>query len=416
MKRVDSNFWIILFSILTLGAAACSSAGGPNPPNPPNPPLPPPLTLNFGAPLSLAMGTAVPANAQTVYVGDFNGDGNLDFAVLNNTICVFLGNGDGTFGPRLDANSPLNGPAALAAGEFDAQAPMELVASFPATTQVDLFFDLDQDGVFQGGVSFPGGLMGETPHGVAVADFTNNGQDDIMLTETNTSNLYLQVNTGMVTFNPFSKLSGGKLNSPRNLVAADFDQDGNMDVAVANNGADFATVWFNNGNANPASLFQPSDADNSLTMPAMSGAQGITAADLNDDGLPDLIVPSPGTKQAAVFMNQGGGNFGAANLLTAGNDPFSAAGADFDLDGNVDIIVPNAFGVDGTNGDFGVYLGDGLGNFAAPQFFTAGTDGAAQPNHPRSIAVGDFNGDNLPDVVMASDLVDQAVVVLNTSN
>ena len=416
MKSFGTKSWITLLTTLTLTAAACGSSGpNPNPnPNPPNPPVP--LTLDFGTPLSMDAGAGVPSSAQTVYIGDFNNDGKLDFAILNNSsLGVFLGNGDGTFGARLDATSLVNGPVALAAGEFEGVQPMELVATYPGAKQLVLFFDLDQDGLFTGDAPIPAGLAAETPNGITVADFTGDGIDDIIVTNSDDGSLSYKVNMGGAAFTTFSKSSGGKLNSPRNVVSADFDQDGDMDIAVANNGADFATVWFNNGDANPAFQFQPSDADNSLTMPSMYGGQGITTADLNDDGLPDLVVPSPGSKQAAVFLNQGGGAFGAATLLTAGNDPFSAAVGDFNQDGNLDIVVPNAFGVDGANGDFGIYLGDGTGAFEAAQFFTAGTDGAAQPNHPRSVAVGDFNGDGLPDILLASDLVDQATVVLNTS-
>ncbi|HCU25063.1 MAG TPA: hypothetical protein DF383_08600, partial [Deltaproteobacteria bacterium] len=68
--------------------------------------------LNFGTPLTLVAG-AVPANLQTVVVGNFTDDNILDFAVLNDTVGVFVGKGDGTFQVRKDATSTNTGTTAL---------------------------------------------------------------------------------------------------------------------------------------------------------------------------------------------------------------------------------------------------------------------------------------------------------------
>jgi len=395
----------ITFSLL-LGLISCKGMNNATPSGQITP-----LTLAFGTPLTLPAGS-VPARAQSLFVGELDGDTNLDFAILNDTLGVFLGNGDGTFQPRKDATSAVTGPTALTKGEFDGQPAPELVASFPATNQVDIYFDPDRDGAYADNAPFAGGVQ---PQGVTIADFNDDTQDDIALSNAD-GNLHVKINTGSVNFNDFSFPSVGKLNNPRDVVAADFNKDNRPDLAFANFGADKVTVWLNSGNANPAFLFPGSNADDTLGLPAGSNAQGIAAFDLNKDELPDIIVPLPTPKQVAIFLNQGGGSFGAANLLPAGNDAFGATGGDYNLDGNQDVVVANAFGEDGVNGDFSVYLGNGDGTFQAPQFFSAGKDAADQPNHPRSVAQGDFNKDGKPDLVFASFPGDSAVVVLNTSN
>lgn len=397
-----------LVMTLSLGLAACGSNGdGPNPTPTPTP-EPTPLVLNFGTPTTLEAGT-VPSKAQALYVGNFTDDDDLDFAILNNTIGVFVGNGDGSFDPRQDATSLVNGPSALAAGEF-ALDNIELVAAFPGTNQFDIYFDPDRNGSYADNAPFNGGAG---PEGIAVADFDGDGDDDVALPGSDGS-LYLRLNLGGVTFNPFDYASGGAFTNPRNLVAADFNGDDRQDVAIADFGGDRITVWLQSGDDDPSLFFESGDAS-SLTLPAGSGVQGVTAADLDDDGDIDIVAANPTPDNISVFLNNGDGTFASKVDYPAGQDAFATAVADFNLDGNVDIVVGNAFGVDGTNGDFCVYLGKGDGSFEAPQTFTAGVDALDQPNHPRSVAVGDFNGDGKPDLVFASSPGDSAVVVLNTS-
>ncbi|HKX12750.1 MAG TPA: VCBS repeat-containing protein [bacterium] len=398
-----------LFTTLTLGLAACGSGRGPSPSPTPTPtPLPTPLVLDFGTPTTLEAGT-VPSKAQALFVADLAGDDNLDFAILNSTIGVFVGNGDGTFDPRQDATSLVNGPSALTGGATFVD-PNDLVAAFPSTNQFDIYFDPNRDGAYADNAPFNGGVA---PEGIALGDFDGDGDDDVVLPGSD-GDLYLRLNQGSVTFNPFSFPSAGALTNPRNIVAADFDGDDRDDVAIADFGGDRITVWLNSADANPAFLFPGSNAS-SLALPAGSGVQGVTAADLNDDGFPEVIAANPTPDNISVFVNNGDGTFAAKVDYPAGQDAFATAVADFNLDGVVDIVVANAFGVDGVNGDFCVYLGNGDATFEAPQTFTAGVDGLAQPNHPRSVAVGDFNDDGKPDLVFASNPGDSAVVVLNTS-
>lgn len=407
--RFRIHSFAAVFAVLTMALAACGSGDGPNPnPTPTPTPQPTPLVLDFGTPSTLEAG-AVPSKAQALYVGNFTNDDDLDFAVLNTTIGVFVGNGDGTFDPRQDATSLVNNPSALSAGEF-ALTNIELVASFPGTNQFDIYFDPDQNGSYADNAPFDGGT---SPEGVAIGDFDGDGDDDVALPSSN-GDLVVRINQGGVTFDSFTYTSGGAVTNPRNIVAADFDGDGRDDVAIADFGGDRITVWLNSADPDPALLFPEANAAG-LALPAGAGVQGVTAADLNGDGDPDIIAANPTPKSVSVFLNNGDGTFAAKSDHPAGSDAFATAVADFNLDGNPDIVVVNAFGIDGTNGDFGVYLGNGDGSFDAAETFSAGTDSLDQPNHPRSVAVGDFNGDGKPDLVLANSPGDSVAVVLNTS-
>ncbi|MFO1464055.1 MAG: VCBS repeat-containing protein [bacterium] len=401
-----------LFSTLLLGACGGGNApgGGGGGGGGGNQGL---KNLSFGTPTTLPAGT-VPSKAQSLFVSDFTNDQKLDFAVINDAISVFVGNGDGTFQAKKDAtkNPAATTPTALAAGEFDTLPNVDLVTSMNGN-QVDIFFDPNQDGQFADNAPF---AAGTAPEGVAVADFNGDGKPDIATANGAEGFLTVKLNNGGVTFADHSFNSGGKLTGPRNLVAADFNGDNKPDVAIADFGGDRLAVWTNTGDANPANLFPAANLNNTLALPAGAGVQGVMTADFNGDSKPDLAAANPNGKNVSVFLNQGGGNFTAGPLLPAGADAFAAAAADFNKDGKLDLVVVNAFGVNGTDGDFCVYLGKGDGSFEAPKTFTAGVDAASLPNHPRSVAVGDFNGDGKPDLVVANSPGDSVAVILNTSN
>ena len=79
-----------------------------------------------------AVGT--PEGPESVAVGDFNGDGKVDLAITNslnpngNTVSVLLGNGDGTFQPRVDYASGAF-PQAVAVGDFNGDSKQDLVVA-----------------------------------------------------------------------------------------------------------------------------------------------------------------------------------------------------------------------------------------------------------------------------------------------
>src|SRR3989442_717046 len=195
--------------------------------------------------------------------------------------------------------------------------------------------------------------------------------------------------------------SGGL--DPSSVAVGDFNGDGVLDLAVVNGGSGTVSVLLGNGDGS----FR---AAPNIDMVAISVAVG----DLNGDGIPDLaVVPSganfpSGANSVSVLLGNGDGTFQAArNFATLSTRPFSAAVGDFNGDGVPDLAV--AGGVDLETSSISVLLGNGDGTFQAARGFATGS-------HARSVAVGDFNGDGVPDLAVANAGSDSVSVLLGNGD
>lgn len=143
--------------------------------------------------------------------------------------------------------------------------------------------------------------------------------------------------------------------------------------------------------------------DTGLLFPVGDLPDYVTVADVNSDGVPDMIVANALDHTVTVFLGVGDGKFtrAAGSPITVGNYPVSIAVADFNGDGIADLAVAN-FGSNTVT----VLRGNGSGGFT--QF--RGSPVAAGFS-PQSVTVGDFNSDGIPDLAVA-DFTGNNVTVL----
>jgi hypothetical protein len=338
------------------------------------------LQAATGSPL--ALGTTPAAMA----VGDFNGDGHLDLVTANtgNTVTVLLGDGTGAFTPA--AGGPFavgSSPSSVALGDFNGDGHLDLVtANFVDNTITVLLGD--GTGALTPAAGSPY-AVGTSPVSVAVADFNRDGIPDIVTANDGSNNLTVLVGDGAGGFTPASGSPFPAGLFPQSIAVGDFNGDGKPDVVEANSGDNTIRVLLGDG----AGRLTGAGAYNVGSLP-----HSVAVADVNGDGYLDIFTANPGSNSVTVLLGNGTGAFAAApgGPFTVGSNPQSVAVADFDGDGNPDIVTANNGG-----NSVSVLLGNGSGGFvaAAGSPFTAGTT-------PISAVTGDFDGTGDTDIAIAS--------------
>jgi hypothetical protein len=181
--------------------------------------------------------------------------------------------------------------------------------------------------------------------------------------------------------------------NPQDLVAGDFNRDGNLDLAVPNRTTNTVSILLGDGIGGFSA---------GTTLTAGMAVIDILAADLNQDGKTDLVTTNFTSDSVSVFLGNGNGTFSAATDFSTGDQPTAAAVGDFNLDGKPDLAVVRLSAT-----TISILTGNGAGSFSAPAGVSLnGSFGG------RSINVADFNLDGKSDLaVAAANSSNQGVIV-----
>jgi hypothetical protein len=177
--------------------------------------------------------------------------------------------------------------------------------------------------------------------------------------------------------------------APLDLVAGDFNHDGKLDVATANNESDDITVLLGNGS---------SGLTPTTTLAAGMSPSAIAAGNLNGDTVLDLVVAAEVSGSIFVFLGNGNATFADPVEYPMGVSPESVVLADFNGDGKLDVATADLFG----DGTVSVRLGAGDGTFGALMQTTLG-------GGPYRLAVGNLDAGTTLDLVVS--LYDDSQIV-----
>jgi type II secretory pathway component GspD/PulD (secretin) len=299
----------------------------------------------FENPATITVG-AGPTWISTGFFNEKNDTTNtlVDLAVANQTagtVSILHGNGDGTFTAEPALTLPNGaGPTAIAVADFNGDGFADLAVVNKDANTVSIFLG-NGDETFQTPTTI---VTGNAPTSIVAEAFNPNAPAIIDLAVTNSTDNTLQIflGNGKGAFTDGVTYNTGV--TPVYVASADFDLDGNLDLAVADSGAATSA----NSVGNSVSIFL-GNGDGTFIKPngtRMDFAAGTTPtsfviADFNDDGIPDLIVTASGDNAVGLLLGAGGGAFDAPIEVPVGTTPDSIATADFNGDGLPDVAITN---------------------------------------------------------------------------
>jgi len=340
----------------------------------------------------------------SIIIGDLNNDKQLDLVLTStayDTVGIFTDFQDGRFTKvRTFETGRDSYPRNAAIGDFNHDEYLDLaVINSWADTLMILLNPLNETLSFEYSIG-----SNSSPNSIVTGDLNNDSWTDIIIANYDTNNIGIFLGYDYPTFVNENRIFSSRGACPCYLAVADLNNDSNSDMILVQSQADVLDVYLGSGDGTFTLLSEAFGLDVNFSEPTI-----IALADFNNDKYVDFAILNVETLTIGIFLGEGTGAFDEAMSLSIdATSAISIAIGDFNGDNQQDVAF-----ISQRNGKVGIFLGYGNGSFTDQVTYWV-TSGFLP--YPVDIQVGDFNNDNISDIVVANILMNNIGILLSQPN